>query len=369
MRKTIIFIFFVLLLLPCLDVRAGDYSLKNGKFLSGTYAGANEDDFNYYQIKVSKADYLEITAKTSNKKALVIDICDENRQVIAQKVTIPNGKKVLHKAENNKLYYLKIKGTEGVTYNISCKTISKDLATLKYAKKYNYTITNASFAGAKDALLFKLKTNRTGNLQLMCKVDSPLLVQYLNSKKSPVSQKELMKGNALTGIGVQAKKTYYIKMWNAEGVTEGTTTITNMKFQIPEDISTASENKSRSRAKSLRQGVNYETLVPAGNASTVWYKMHLYKKQKIKISIESRMFQNNGKHLKITLYNKQGKKLNKSAIVIKDKAAVVYKKKKYRMKYDVKDISPTVDFPEGIYYVKITSSTKTSSGSYCIRWK
>lgn len=366
MRKMIFFLILFLFLMPSVTVNAADYNLESGKYVSGNYAGDGEEDYDYFQILPSKSGYIALTVKTSDKKPLMVDICDGEKNVIASNVDIGNKKTVLHKAQKKKIYYLRIKGRKDVSYQVSYKLDALD--TLKYAKKYNYTFTNASFTSEKNAVAFKVKAKRTGNLQFMCDAGNILAVRYLNSKKTPVSNNVLIKGKALSGIGVQSKSTYYIRIWNPEGTTEGTTGIFNMKFQVPRDISTASACKMRSGAKVLKQGSYQETLVLAGKTSVAWYKINMSKKKKIKISVESRMFQNNGKCLQVTLYNKAGKKLNSKAIVISDKLSVANKNKKYKMKYPVKHISPTVKFPAGTYYVKITSGTKTSSGSYRIKW-
>ena len=44
-------------------------------------------------------------------------------------------------------------------------------------------------------------------------------------------------------------------------------------------------------------------------------------------------------------------------------------KKKYKMEYPVKTFGTTAKFPEGTYYLKVESKTKTSSGAYRIKWE
>lgn len=361
-KKFLLFLLF--LFLPCMTVNAQEYNLKNGKAVKGTYAG--ENDYNYYQIKTSKADYIEITAKTSNKKALVIDICDENKQEAATEIAIPNGKKVLHKVESNKSYYLKIKGAEGVTYNISYKAISKGLSTLKYAKKYNYIFTNASFCNEKNSILLKIKANKSGILHFMCDTNDGVAVKYLDGKKKAISKNFLMNKKALSGIGVQSNKTYNIKIWKPENTIKGTTTLNNIKYQI--DLVSSSNGNARSKARALTKDKYIETLVPAGKTTTSWFKLKVTKKQKLSITIESHMLQNNGKNLRIYICNSNGKAINKDPIIFDGEASSVYKKK-YILKYPKMTFATTAAFPEGTYYLKIESKTKTTSGSYSIKWK
>lgn len=364
MKYKAILFFLCLLFIPCIHVNAQEYTLKIGTTAQGTYAGA--EDYNYYQIKAAKSNYIQITAKTSNKKELVIDICDENKEVIASNVAIPNNKTVFHKVESNNKYYFKIKGTEGVTYKISYKAVSKEFGTLKYAKKYNYIITNASFNKEKNPILLKVKSSQPGILHFMCDTDDGIAVKYLDSKRKAVSKNILMHKKALSGIGVQPKRFYYIKIWKPENTILGTTTINNLKYQI--DFIPSTNGNSRGRARTLSKDKYIKTLVPAGAATVSWYKMKVTKKQKLSITIQSHMLQNNGKNLQIYICNASGKKINNSPIVIDGEASAIYKKK-YILKYPSTTFGTTAAFPEGTYYLKVESKTKTSSGSYSIKWK
>ena len=80
------------------------------------------------------------------------------------------------------------------------------------------------------------------------------------------------------------------------------------------------------------------------------------------------MLQNNGKNLQIYICNENGKKINNTPIVIDGEASAIYKKK-YILKYPSTTFGTTAAFPEGTYYLKVESKTKTSSGSYSIKWK
>ena len=80
------------------------------------------------------------------------------------------------------------------------------------------------------------------------------------------------------------------------------------------------------------------------------------------------MIQNNGKNLQLYICNSNGKKINKNPIVIDGETTAVYKKI-YKMEYPVKTFGTTAEFPVGTYYLKVESKTKTSSGSYRIKWE
>lgn len=364
MKKNLLLFIMIFIFLPLLEVNAEDYELKNGKTKSGTYAG-EEDAYHFYKINPSKDGYIAITATTSNKKELKIDICDSDKNVIGSDISIGHKKTVLHKVKKKEVYYLRIKGIPEVTYKISYKI--KTFETLTYAKKYTYTFTNASFKNSSNAIILKVKGNSSGNLHFMCETgkNQPIMVQYLNSKKKLISDTKLLVKNSLSGVGVQADKTYYIKLWNANKSTVGTTTISNMKYQIDDVI--IATNNSRSKSYTLSENTYKESLVIADEKNTYWYKVKLSKDQKLSISIESRMLQMSGSGLQIDLYNRDGVKMTSKSIQISDECDVEYKKKKYKMIYPVKKIE-TGKLISDTYYIKVVSNSKRSSGSFRIKW-
>ena len=361
-KHFIILLCLSFLLLPVMKVNAQDYTLKQGKIKKGTY---NETDYNYYKIKPPKSGFLEIKAKTSNGTALKIDICDENKEVTATDIWIKNKKSVLHKAKKGQIYYLRIKGKEDITYQISYKI--KKIDELTYAEKYNYTFTNESFWNQDNAIVLKVKTNKSGILNFMNHVNDTVLVKYLSSNKKEISKNYSVSDYNLTGIGVEAQKTYYIKLWKPDNIKDGTTTFSNLKYQIKE-VSSSNYN-SKSNAKKLNYDEYANTVVAAGKKHTAWYKVNITEKKKLSITIESRMLQNNGKHLRLYICNENGKKINTSPIVIDKVSHAKYKKKKYIMVYPTTTLKTTSAFPAGTYYLKVESNTKTSSGAYRIKWK
>lgn len=362
MKKLLLCILLVLCI-PTMKVNAADYNLKNGKTMSGAYAGEEEGVYNYYKITPSKSGYIEITANTSDGKKLIVDICNKDKNVIASEVAIKNKKTVLHKVNKKTVYYLRIKGTPDTTYKISYKL--KTFDTLTYAKKYSYTFTNASFSSKSNAIILKIKSSMNGNLNFMSTTDHPLMAQYLSSKKKVISNNVLLVDNNLSGIGVVADNIYYIKLWNLEKSTKGTTTISNMKYQIKSVAK--SYNSARGTSYSLSKNVYKEALVPANKNSTYWYKVKLSQDQKVSIYIESRILQMNGKCLQLDLYNRDGKKITSDSIKIDEESYATYQKKKYRMNYPVKSIT-TGKLPADIYYIKVVSNSKKTSGSFRIKW-
>ena len=143
MEKKLVFSLFIIALLLAFGIsaKAEEVTLKSGTKVTGTYAGAGEEDYNYYCITPSSSDYIAVTVKTSDKANLLFDICDENKIVTAPEISAPDKGTVYHKVSKGKTYYLKIKGTEGVNYTISYT--EKSIGQMKYAKKYNYIFTNS----------------------------------------------------------------------------------------------------------------------------------------------------------------------------------------------------------------------------------
>lgn len=356
-----------LLLMPVIKADAMDYTLNEGKEIEAPYAGTEEDSYNYFKFVPAKNGYAEIKVKTSNGAPLTIDICDAEKQIEAENVVINNKKSVLHKVKKGVTYYIRTKGIEGQTHIISYK--SNNFETLKYAKKYSYSFTNASLCSYENALILKFKAKESGNMNLMCNAGDNLDIQYLNGKKKLVSNVSLIKGHSLTGIGVNKGSTYYIKIWKPDYNKEGTITISNIKYQI--EKTTFLKNATRGQAKTIQASGNkteaVKQLLEAGKKNTSWYKIKLKKKKKITLTFESHLLQNNGDGIQLYICNAKGKELHKEAIVITEEAKASYKKK-YKMEYPRKKITTGI-LPAGTYYVKIISNNKNTSGSYQLSWK
>ena len=362
MKRFLYMSLFLVLLLPGISVHAQDYILKSKEKVSGTYAGAGEQDYNYYRIQPNKSGYIAITASASDQAPVNLEICNANREVIASDISVEKKENVLQTCKKGQIYYIRVKGKEGVTYELSYKVVTLDK--LKYAKKYNYTFTNASLVES-NPLQIPIKAGNSGILHVMCETDDSLKVRYYLGKSKVVSSYIGISGHNLTGIGVQARKRYYVRFYNADNTTSGTTKIHNLKYQI--DSIVAAKNTYRARAKTLKKNQYTRTLIPAGKKTTVWYKVKITNKQKLTITLDSQMMQNKGKNLQLYICDSKGKKLNCDPIVINGEASCSYKKK-YVMKYPKTVFGTTAAFPEGTYYIKIESKTKTSSGAFEIKW-
>lgn len=330
MKKKLLLLLLFLLLIPGKNVNAKDYTLKSGKPVKATYAGDEEDSYNFFKVIPSKNGFMAITVTTSNKQTLLMDICNENKEVIASDIKIGNKQTILHKVNKGKTYYLRIKGFKDATYNISYKM--NTFSSLSYAKKYTYTFTNASFTNKRDALILKVKTPESGILQFMCNTNQEIKEVYLNARKKPISKNILLKGTNFSGIGVNKNKVYYITLWSADPSTAGTTTLKNIKYQIKP------LSYTRGKTVSLIKNKEKEVLVTAGEKSVFWYKIQLPKNQKLVISVQSKMLQNNGSYLQLDLYNVNKIKMTSDPIVIDGQATATYNKKKYVLHYPKKKI-------------------------------
>ena len=361
-RHIFLTIMLILFMLPSVTVHAKNYTLKEGKSEKGSY---QEEDYNYYKIKPSKSGFMAVTVKTSDGSALKVDICNANKKVIAGKVKIKNKSTVFHKAKRGRTYYLRIKGKEGQKYSVSY-TMER-IETLTYAEKYSYTFTNASFSNQDNAIYLKIETNKSGILNFMCDANETVVMKYLDKDQKIISNSFRLADQTLTGIGVLPDQLYYIKMWRPDGQEEGTTTISGIKYQIRKVEQTG--NYTKSKAATLAEGEYNSTLVPAGKSTKAWYKLDVTQKKKLSITIESRMLQNNGKCLRMYIYNTEGKKINTSPIVIAKEAKAKYKNKKYIMVYPRTTLKTTAEFPPGTYYLRVDSRTSTSSGAFRIKWE
>lgn len=361
MKKRIFLLLLFLLIIPGKNVNAQDYTLKSGKSIRAGYAGEEEGSYNFFKITPSKSGFIAITVTTSNKQALLFDICNSNKEVAASDIKIGNKQTILHKVNKGKTYYIRVKGIKDATFKISYKM--NTFSTLSYAKKYTYTFTNASFTSKSNALMLKVKTSESGILQFMCNSNRELKALYLNSKKKAISKNVSLKGTNFSGIGVNRKKVYYIALWNAEAGIAGTTTLKNIKYQIK------SINTTKGKTVNLSYNKEKEVLVTAGEKNTFWYKIQLPKNQKLEISVQSKMLQNNGSHLQLDLYNVNKVKMTSNSIIIDGQAKATYNKKKYVLHYPKKKNITTGKLPAGTYYVRVISKSNLSSGSFTIKWK
>lgn len=363
MKKSFLLLFLLLLLIPCGHANAEDYTLTYNKEKKAGYAGDDESAYHYFKFKPTKNGFAEIKVTTSNKGKLLFDICNSSREVIAGNIEVGNKKTVLHRVKKGSTYYIRTKGTEGSTHTLSYKIKSIDKIT--YAKNYSYTFTNASFHNEKNAILLQVKAKDNGNLSLMCDASDNVVVKYLNSKKKKISNISLIKGKSLIGIGALKNKVYYIKLWKQEDSITGTTSISDLKYQIKR-IS-IKNNTSRKNAVTLAKGKKAELLVPAGTKTSAWYKVTLNKKQTVYLTLESGLYCNDGDFIQFDLCNAKGKKLNTSDMINSEEVKASYNKKKLKFVYKGIEYQAK-NLPKGTYYIRVKSNSKTTSGSCRVKW-
>lgn len=361
MKRWIFMLLFIICLIPNMHADAKGYVLKEGKQIKVGYAGDEEDAYNYFKVVPKKDGYIEIKVKTSDEEDLTLDICNESKKVVASDIVVPHKDSVLHKIKKGKVYYIRTKGSKGHKHTISYKM--NEFGELEYAKEYSYRFTNASFVDQKHCMYLKIKARETGNLSFMCNPNKEVNVRFYNNKKKPLSNSITMKKHCLTGLGIKSNNTYYVGIWNAKETKKGTTSLTDLKYQISHVFTTSNATKGTAKDITYRSA---ETLLIAGNKTTTWFKIRLSSKRKLNLTFESRLYQNAGKGIKLFICNVNGKALHSDAIVITDQAKASYNKK-YKMKYPRKKIS-TGELPAGTYYIKVISNNKNTSGSYKLNW-
>lgn len=361
MKRFLLFILIIIgILLPIKEVKAIEYVLSSGAVVTGTYAGEKEEDYNDIKVAITQDGFMKLNLITSDNLPLEFDILDCNKQIIASNIQIENGQPVFQRVKKDNIYYIRTKGKKNTTFAISYSIV--DIDTISQTNAASYTITNASLKGIENALLLKIRPNKTGIFNLIFNTNNKMFVQYLNSKRKAISYEQIVEKNNLTGIGVKKNTVYFVKLWTVKDDLSGTTTIQEMKYQIKK-LGIA-KNTSRIRAIKLGKKKNRskEALVLADKKNVFWFKVPLKKRKKLSFTVESRLLQNTGGLVTVDIYSSFGKKINKTPIVIEEEAKAEYNGIKYEMIYPEKTIT-TKKLKKGNYYIRISSKSKLTSGS------
>jgi hypothetical protein len=343
--------------------RANDYTLQENVALSVGAAENQGNDYHFFAITPSQDGYIEISLSTIGTDTVEMDICNGNKVVVASDLQLSKNQTILHRVEKNKVCYLRIPQKENLSYSIGYRM--RDLSFLDYGAESSFTITNASFPNEANAITMKLKATKSGILMLSGTLENKCAVKFYDKKMKSISDATVLVEEGLTGIGVKEKGTYLVKLWNMGSQTAGTTTISNLKYQIKELGIAKNKTKGKSILLNSKRTEKKEALVLAGKNTTYWYKVSLKKKKKLTITVESRLLQCSGSGLIITMYDKKGKKLTNASILMDEKLNVSYKDGNYVLFYPKKEIV-TKKLKKGTYYIKIESKSKKTSGSFSI---
>lgn len=205
---------------------------------------------------------------------------------------------------------------------------------------------------------FKIKAKETGYITVNFKSFNGKVTLQDSKKKSISNALSINSNSTYAGaaakravFGVEKGKTYYIKV--EAGMSKNAYQIGYKETKVS-DKSGAKKEK----ALSMKSKKKYTGLAIAGKSTTDWYKFKLTKKQ----VVNWECYMDGCDNMTITICNSKGKKISSQKIyrssgfgkTLKIYSTVNGKKGKWT---------------KGTYYIKITTSSKKSSGYYTLKWK
>ncbi len=248
---------------------------------------------------------------------------------------------------------------------------------LKGSGSSSVKITDSNCYGmTKKANYIKFKSNVTGYVTLKFSNNSRIMnawghVTFCNSKKKALGVREFFNTASsnsaikMRTYGVKKGSTYMIKVESEGGVKVSASVVSVKK----------SAGASRGKAKSLGKNKTVKGVMIAGSKAGDWYKIKLTKKQKLHISysVKTNGLTQNGYctgGIKFTLYKSNGTKFTNDfdyANLATPKNGSIYC---LRNRYT----GAETGLNPGTYYIKVephraSSSYKTSSGYYTLKWK
>lgn len=223
----------------------------------------------------------------------------------------------------------------------------------------------------------KYKAGKTGYVTLKFKNASKKYnesfgyVTLCNDKKKAIGQKkEIWRNDKKESVyytrsyGVKKGKTYYFAV-ECDGGTKITATTTEVK---------KSTANSKAKAKSLKKDKKVTGVLIAGESQEDWYKLKTTGTKKVKLSYTvktngSDFREKSGYGIKITFYDKNGKKWTKNSYTLLTGGAP---KNAIKISMGQKDATGALigefGIPDGTYWVKVEPMRKGSSGQYTIQW-
>lgn len=202
--------------------------------------------------------------------------------------------------------------------------------------------------GARDAQTsyFKFKATKTGYLQVQTETGLYAGVYLYNSKKKALSSKT--SSSYAPTYGVKKGSTYYVR------IDTGYISYSNggYVFKVTNKKISEKSGKKRTKAVTLKKNKTKKGTIIAGSSQADWYKAKLTSKKKMTITLKGAT---NDK-LKITIYDKKGKKISGGNRYYYYTDAKLVLKSSYKLS-------------KGTYYFKISRANKKSSGWYSIKWK
>lgn len=227
----------------------------------------------------------------------------------------------------------------GTTINMAAAYTSGGDRTIVPGQQYAVGMSDA------QSNYFAIKATQTGYLQVNAG-------EYANVSLYSSSKKALSNTTStsyLPTYGVKKGNTYYVKVdmgyisyFSKYGYL---LQVNNVKI-------TEKSGKKRTKAKTIKKKKTKKGTIIAGSSQADWYKVKLTSKKKLTVTMKGAT--NSG--LKLTIYDKKGKKLSGASTTFRY----------YSKSVGLKSYSK---LPKGTYYIKVSRADKKSSGWYSLKWK
>lgn len=320
------------------------YSNAGMDLASGVWykLGQNTGDV-YYKLTMPYKGYLTITGE----EEMNFSLTDANKSVLKdyQRIEEDYDKKSTYRLSAG-TYYFKPNsyvGGEDEVYKIQYTTTKAD-ATMKKG-----VFTTVYPADSKEVTYLKIKPTVTGYIKVSVEssnvYDEAGDIALCNSNKSKLTAEEWIYGRSSSSnaqyYAVKKGKTYYLKMTGFDG---------KAKIKYAQTAISEKSGKTKKKAVSVKAKKLVKGTIIAGEKQADWYKIKLTKNKKLSFFI-------NGKaqgSLKLTVYNKAGKKMATNTIVSGTSS------------YDLESYSK---YKKGTYYLKIERTSAKSNGYYTLKWR
>lgn len=209
------------------------------------------------------------------------------------------------------------------------------------------TWSTVGVTGSNDEVFLKVTTTKAGTLTINLDSDYSAYITLLNSSKKAISDETYYSSTDGKISFAVAKGTYYLKV-------KTYTNIYRIKYTFKAITETSGTTKAK--AKALTKGKLYSGLVTATdkNDAVDWYKITLTKSQKVNITFKGSVSSGS---IGLEFY---GGGISGS---ITQNLRTVDADKSFSAETWTSD-----KLPKGTYYIKITKGSKTTSGSYYLRF-
>ena len=312
--------------------------LKSGSWYE---LGENSGDV-YYKLTMPYKGYLTLTGE----EEFNFSITNADKTVIKdyQRIDEDYDKKCTYRLAKG-TYYFKpnsYSGGDDQVYKIKYTTTKTDATMKKGTFKTIYP------GDTKEVTYLKIKPTVTGYIKVAVQssnvFDEAGDIALCNSSKTKLTAEEWIYGRSTSSnaqfYAVKKGKTYYLMMTNFDG---------KAKVKFTQTKITEKSGATKKKAVSVKAKKLVKGTIIAGEKQADWYKIKLTKNKKLTLLFDGK----SQGSLKMTLYNKAGKKLDSNTIVYGNTS------------YELESFSK---YNKGTYYVKIERSSAKSNGYYTFKW-